>query len=109
MFVTGLANLLVLLPVTNSVMKERRGQGLLLYRCYVACYPNTLTNQLPKVKRDGKEYYDEGPHSQEMKTLNKRFGVVHGISSLLNMATLVSVVAYGFTLGSRLSTALAPI
>ncbi|PNY23282.1 Uncharacterized protein TCAP_06773 [Tolypocladium capitatum] len=80
MFLTGLVNLLVLMPATINTMKERRGQ----------------------VKRDGKEWYAEGPHSEEMRALNKRFGMLHGISSLLNLATFVSVVTYGFTLGARI-------
>ncbi|QPH01426.1 hypothetical protein C2857_005626 [Epichloe festucae Fl1] len=82
MFVTGLVNLVVLLPATNKVIKERRGQA----------------------KRDGKEYYEEGPHSEEMRALSKKFGKLHGISSFLNLLTLVSAVTYGFTLGSRLQS-----
>lgn len=54
------------------------------------------------VKRDGKEWYAEGPHSEEMQALNKRFGMLHGVSSLLNLGTLISLIAYGFTLGARI-------
>ncbi|CAM1505424.1 Fc.00g110610.m01.CDS01 [Cosmosporella sp. VM-42] len=79
MFVTGLVNFAVLLPATTGVMKERRGQA----------------------KRDGKEWFSEGPHSDEMKALNKRFGMLHGISSLINVTTFLAALAYGFTLGGR--------
>ncbi|KAF4983217.1 hypothetical protein FZEAL_1320 [Fusarium zealandicum] len=79
MAVTGALNLTILLPLTTETMKQRRGQ----------------------VKRDGKEWYAEGPHSDEMKALNKKFGIVHGISSLVNLATFFALVAYGFTLGGR--------
>ncbi|XEU97048.1 hypothetical protein FSHL1_002334 [Fusarium sambucinum] len=79
MGITGAINLLVLLPMTVDIIKKRRGQ----------------------VKRDGKEYYAEGPHSDEMKALNKKFGMLHGISSLLNLATFVAAIGYGFTLGGR--------
>ncbi|KAG6011395.1 hypothetical protein E4U43_008348 [Claviceps pusilla] len=82
MFVTGLINLVVMLPATNNVIKERRGQA----------------------KRDGKEYYEEGPHSEEMRALSKKFGKLHGISSLLNLFTVGAAVAYGFTLGSCLQS-----
>ncbi|KAL3964728.1 hypothetical protein ACCO45_001732 [Purpureocillium lilacinum] len=82
MFVTGLANLAVIGPATTKTMKERRGQ----------------------VKRDGKEWYAEGPHSDEMQALNKRFGMLHGISSLINLTTFVSAVTYGFTLGARIQS-----
>jgi hypothetical protein len=54
-------------------------------------------------KKDGKKSYDPPPHSQEMLALNKQFGMLHGISSLLNMATFVATVVYGVTLSSRLS------
>jgi hypothetical protein len=36
-----------------------------------------------------------------MKALNKRFGILHGISSLINLTTFFAAVAYGFTLGGR--------
>ena len=39
-----------------------------------------------------------------MQVLNKRFGSLHGISMLVNLATLVSTVAYGFTLGARMQS-----
>jgi hypothetical protein len=54
-------------------------------------------------KKDGKKAYDAGPHSPEMQALNKRFGILHGVSSLLNLGTLITTVLYGFTLSSRLS------
>ncbi|KAI5465545.1 hypothetical protein BGZ63DRAFT_420104 [Mariannaea sp. PMI_226] len=79
MFLTGLINYVVLLPWTVKIMKERRGQA----------------------KRDGKDWFAEGPHSDEMKALNKRFGMAHGISSLLNLTTFLAAIAYGFTLGGR--------
>ncbi|PHH63603.1 hypothetical protein CDD81_5695 [Ophiocordyceps australis] len=82
MFATGIANLVVLLPATLDVMKQRRGQ----------------------VKRDGKDWGSEGPHSEEMRALNKKFGMLHGISSLLNLGTFVAAVAYGFTLGARIQS-----
>ncbi|KAM5358801.1 hypothetical protein ACJZ2D_014976 [Fusarium nematophilum] len=76
----GAANLTILLPLTTETMKERRGQA----------------------KRDGKDWYAEGPHSDEMKALNKKFGLLHGISSLFNLITFFAAVAYGFTLGGRI-------
>ncbi len=52
--------------------------------------------------RDGKKSYDTGPHSKEMQALNKRFGRMHGISSLLNMAGSLATVWYGMVLAERL-------
>ena len=53
--------------------------------------------------RDGKKSYDPAPHSKEMQALNKRFGKVHGISSLLNMVTLGVTIYYGTVIGKQLS------
>lgn len=39
-----------------------------------------------------------------MQALNKKFGILHGVSSLLNLATFVGAVAYGFTLGDRVQS-----
>lgn len=72
-------NSFVLLPQTRKVMEERRRQEVL----------------------DGRSCRDE-VKSEEMKALNKRFGKVHGISVLLNLAGVVSLVAYGILLGGRL-------
>jgi hypothetical protein len=52
--------------------------------------------------RDGKKSYDSGPQSKEMQILNKRFGKMHGISSLLNMAGSLATVWYGVVLAERL-------
>ncbi|CAI6092084.1 hypothetical protein V2G26_013616 [Clonostachys chloroleuca] len=79
-FLSGFVNFVVLLPTVNKVMKQRQGQA----------------------KRDGKEWYAEGPHSEEMRALTKKFGMLHGISSLLNLTTFLSALVYGFTLGSRI-------
>ncbi|KAH8673633.1 hypothetical protein BX600DRAFT_211012 [Xylariales sp. PMI_506] len=79
-FASGLANWVYLLPAANEISAKRRAQE----------------------KKDGKRSFDAPPHSQEMVALNKRFGVVHGISSLLNLATLVATIAYGFSLSTRI-------
>ncbi|KAH6624995.1 hypothetical protein B0J18DRAFT_429875 [Chaetomium sp. MPI-SDFR-AT-0129] len=80
-FLSSAVNLGVVGPATTGVMEERRVQE----------------------KKDGKKSYDAPPHSQEMTELNKRFGMLHGVSSLLNLGSFISTVAYGFTLASRLA------
>lgn len=52
--------------------------------------------------RDGKKSYDPAPHSKEMLALNKKFGRVHGISSLINMAAFLATIYYGVVLSKRL-------
>jgi hypothetical protein len=79
-FVTGLVNRFYLEPLTTKTMRSRKSQEV----------------------RDGKKAYDEGPHSEEMQRLNKRFGILHGASSLINVVGCVATVVYGFYLGDRM-------
>lgn len=81
MFVCGLANWSVIGPMTTKVMQERKHQET----------------------RDGKKYFDAGPHSEEMKKLNSRFGALHGISSLVNVMAILASVRYGWVLGNSLA------
>ena len=68
-------------PLTTRVMRERKHQET----------------------RDGKKSYDAPPHSKEMQRLNARFGRLHGVSSLLNMASFVVTVGYGWVLSGRIA------
>ncbi|KAI1384576.1 uncharacterized protein F4822DRAFT_415613 [Hypoxylon trugodes] len=79
-FAAGLFNLVYLLPETNKITALRRQQE----------------------EKDGKASYDKPPHSKEMTALNKQFGQIHGISSLVNLITIIATVVYGFNLSSRL-------
>ena len=78
-FVTSLVNLVLVGPATTKCMRERKSQEF----------------------KDGKKSYDEGPQSEEMQVLNRRFGYLHGASSLLNMVGCVATVVYGFYLAER--------
>ncbi|KAK2767412.1 hypothetical protein FQN54_003568 [Arachnomyces sp. PD_36] len=80
MFATGLANMLVVGPATTKIKDERNRQEI----------------------RDGKKSYDPAPHSKEMVRLNKSFGRMHGISSLVNLTGLLATVFYGTVLAGRL-------
>jgi len=53
-------------------------------------------------RKDGKKSYDPPPHSQEMLKLNKKFGKLHGVSSLLNLTTFIASIIYGITLSARI-------
>ena len=52
--------------------------------------------------KDGKKSYDPAPHSKEMQALNRAFGRMHGISSLVNLTAFLATVWYGFTIAGRL-------
>ncbi|KAE8322865.1 protein of unknown function DUF4149 [Aspergillus parasiticus SU-1] len=79
--VTGLVNMVVLRPLTVNTMRERKHQET----------------------RDGKKSYDPPPHSKEMVALNKKFGRLHGFSSLINLVCLGATIYYGAVLGKRLA------
>ena len=79
-FVTSVINMLVVGPATTKIMLERKVQE----------------------SRDGKKSYDPAPHSKEMVKLNKAFGRMHGVSSLLNMAGFLATIWYGVGLSTRL-------
>ena len=79
-FAMNAANLVWAGPVTTRIMKERKHQET----------------------RDGKKYYDQGPHSKEMQRLNRAFGRMHGISAFTNLIGLGFTVWYGFLLAQRL-------
>ncbi|KAI0907967.1 hypothetical protein F4823DRAFT_625938 [Ustulina deusta] len=79
-FVTGLTNLVYFLPETNKVTAQRRQQEV----------------------KDGKQSRDKTTQSKELKTLNKKFGKLHGYSSLFNLITFIATVVYGVHLSARI-------
>ncbi|PWW73442.1 hypothetical protein C7212DRAFT_334127 [Tuber magnatum] len=76
----SLANLAVIGPALSKIMRERKIQET----------------------KEGKKYYDEGPKSEKMAALNKRFGAMHGASSLINLTGLVATGWYGVVLGNKI-------
>lgn len=80
MFMTGVANLIYIGPKTTQIMRERKHQET----------------------KDGKKSYDAGEHSEAMQALNKKFGIAHGVSSLVNMVGCVATLWYGFYLAERI-------
>jgi len=52
--------------------------------------------------KDGKKSYDPAPHSSDMLKLNKAFGKMHGISTLVNLAGFVATIWYGVLLSERI-------
>ncbi|KAK9322053.1 hypothetical protein V1517DRAFT_324489 [Lipomyces orientalis] len=77
--VTGLANLAYIGPLTVKIMNRRKAQEA----------------------KEGKKYYDEEA-SEDMKKLNKEFGIVHGISTILNLGTLFVTALYGVVLAEAM-------
>lgn len=80
MLISGVINMAWVGPQTTEIMKQRKHQET----------------------RDGKKSYDAGPHSEEMQRLNKKFGMLHGVSSLTNLVGFLAMCWYGFVLGEGL-------
>lgn len=80
LFLAGLINATYIGPATTKCMRQRKHQET----------------------RDGKKSYDPPPHSKEMQELNKKFGILHGASSLVNMVSWAVTIWYGFYLADRL-------
>ena len=80
MFVTALANLVVLGPATTSVMQERKRRGA----------------------KEGKAHYEPGEQSPEMRRLNGRFSALHGASAVVNLVGAGVMVWYGALLAERI-------
>ena len=98
----------VLRPITMKVMQDRRHQGMLIVclllqrTCFI--FDRDKQSKLTWIEtRDGKKSYDPAPHSKEMMALNKKFRRVHGLSSLVNIVSLLATVYYGVVLGKSLS------
>jgi hypothetical protein len=80
MFLTGLTNMVYVGPKTTQIMRERKHQET----------------------RDGKKSYDAGEQSEAMQALNKQFGILHGVSSMVNMVGCFATLWYGFYLAERI-------
>ncbi|CAD0089103.1 unnamed protein product [Aureobasidium vineae] len=97
-FVTSVFNSLIIGPATTKTMKERHHQGM-WRRDY--CF-NFQTDAYLLETRDGKKYSDAGPHSKAMEQLNKTFGILHSVSTIINLTAFGCAIWYGFVLGERL-------
>ncbi|KAL4741321.1 hypothetical protein BDV11DRAFT_71717 [Aspergillus similis] len=104
-FVTGLVNFGVLRKLTVDTMRERKHQGMYMSRKQPKTVLDKSLQSLTcsaEETRDGKKSYDPPPHSKEMVALNKKFGRLHGLSSLVNLVTLGATIFYGVVLSKKL-------
>lgn len=82
----------------------RGSSRVCVLHAYNYIYHSVIINATKKTeKKDGKKSWDSPPHSQEMQALNKQFGILHGVSSFLNLGTFIGSLVYGVTLSKRLS------
>lgn len=79
----GALNYLVLLPVCHNIKEQR---------------DKLVANKLHETLEDG-----EVKPSDKYVELSKKFGMYHGISSLLNIVSIATLAVYGSILSKRLS------
>jgi len=51
-------------------------------------------------KEEGKDHHDKTA-SPQMKSLNRRFGALHGVSSLANLFAIIALVFHGLWIGTN--------
>ncbi|TFK76791.1 hypothetical protein BDN72DRAFT_783256 [Pluteus cervinus] len=57
--------------------------------------------QRHRLERDeGKAYNEPGARLHQMKALNRRFGMLHGISSLFNLGSVIALGLHGLWIGN---------
>ena len=78
--VGGALNYLWLLPVCQKIKEDRN-----------------------KLIADKKDVGADGQPTEELKALNKQFGKYHGISTLVNITSILSLGVYGVVLAKGLS------
>ncbi|KAJ7081977.1 hypothetical protein C8R43DRAFT_1092802 [Mycena crocata] len=59
----------------------------------------TMFLRMKLEKEEGKAYNESGV-SEQMKALNRRFGTLHGVSSLMNLGAVVSLIFHGLWIGN---------
>lgn len=78
---SGAANLLILLPLCKGIKEERN---------------KLIADKKHEVIENG-----EVKPSEEFTRLSKKFGAYHGVSTLINMLSIVSLGFYGIVLSRR--------
>ncbi|KAF5375175.1 hypothetical protein D9758_000046 [Tetrapyrgos nigripes] len=77
-FLAQAANHLVIGPMTSKTMFQRQ-----------------------KLEKSEGKNYNEVSVSEEMKVLNRRFGILHGISSMLNLWAVLALIFHGLWVGGN--------
>ena len=97
--VAGALNLFFVGPRVSKIIQVRQRQENFDGRDYAG---RKLENVDEGLQRGGAREKEEIIVSEQMKTLNKRFGRWHGLSSLLNLVGIIGTVSYGIHLSEKL-------
>ncbi|KAK6498481.1 hypothetical protein TWF481_011072 [Arthrobotrys musiformis] len=97
---TSFLNAVVAGPFTTRIMDKRKEQEVFDGRSYDG---KKLPGVSEGAERGGDKENDEVRVSDEMKGLNKKFGMAHGISSLFNLGSVVGTIGYGVLLAEKIN------
>jgi len=53
-----------------------------------------------RLEKDEGKTYNESGVSDQMKALNRRFGMLHGVSSLANLGAVIALGFHGLWIGN---------
>jgi len=62
---------------------------------------NRLSSERYKQERAEDKSYSDPNVSQQMKVLNKRFGTLHGLSSLANLSVVIALLFHGLWIANQ--------
>ncbi|EPS39469.1 hypothetical protein H072_6632 [Dactylellina haptotyla CBS 200.50] len=96
---TSLFNITVAVPFTAKTMDKRKAQEVFDGRSYDG---QKLPGVSEGAERGGDKEGQEIIKSAEMKSLNKQFGIWHGVSSLANMGSVIGTIGYGVLLAGKI-------
>ncbi|KAF3290128.1 hypothetical protein TWF132_007321, partial [Orbilia oligospora] len=97
---TSFLNAVVAGPFTTRIMDKRKEQEVFDGRSYDG---RKLPGVTEGAERGGDKENEEVRVSDEMRTLNKKFGMWHGISSLFNLGSVVGTIGYGVLLADKIN------
>ncbi|KAG2754510.1 hypothetical protein P692DRAFT_20845183 [Suillus brevipes Sb2] len=75
------------------------GAVIALQGCNQLVVGPMTSRQRHRLEKEGKNYNEPGVSTQ-MKALNAKFGMLHGISSLANLGAIVALTLHGLWIGS---------
>ncbi|KAG2146516.1 uncharacterized protein EDB93DRAFT_1240786 [Suillus bovinus] len=89
-----------LLANITSPLRADVAQGISLQSCNQLVVGPMTSRQRHKLEKEEGKSYNEPGVSAQMKALNTKFGMLHGISSLANLGAVIALTFHGLWIGS---------
>ncbi|RCK63650.1 hypothetical protein Cantr_09693 [Candida viswanathii] len=100
--ILGLAQPLAYCPFTIGLLAASSIGGALNY-FWLLPVCQKIKEERNKLVADKQDVGADGQPTEEFKKLNKKFGLYHGISTLINIVSIVSLGVYGVVLAKGLT------